>query len=185
MGLRLPGDVPGLRGELLRRQAGHEGAARPDGGVHPSVPHYSAARHDLLPKSFTKVSRYDTPTAGNLFALSICVVYVATVALAKANPFLIFGINTTGGSILIQVIYAVLALVVVRAIPPAERRWWQWVVILGALLTPILAVYGSLSAPGALDMPGVIGVAGAGAIVALVSAWACVGASKIDEEALD
>ncbi len=146
---------------------------------------FALARHGLLPKPFTKVSRYDTPTAGNLFALSVCVVYVATVALAQADPFLIFGINTTGGSILIQVIYALLALVVVRAIPPTKRTWWQYPVILGALLTPTLAVYGVLSAPGALDLPGVIGVAGAGAIVALVSAWAWVGASKIDEEALD
>jgi len=54
-----------------------------------------------------------------------------------------FGIMSTIGSLLIEVIYIVLAVVAVRFVRESPV-WWRWVVLAVAIITPLLGIYGSV-----------------------------------------
>jgi hypothetical protein len=60
------------------------------------------------------------------------------------DPIVMFDVTVLWGSILIDVIYVMLALIAIQLVAPDARSWWQWLALLGAVLTPVLAIYGSV-----------------------------------------
>jgi amino acid transporter len=107
---------------------------------------FALARHGLLPAVLAKVSAYKTPLGGNIVVSVNALALIAITALVfpRMDPIVIFDVTVLWGSILIDVIYVMLALIAIQLVAPDLRSWWQWLALVGAVLTPVLAVYGSL-----------------------------------------
>src|SRR6266516_2561184 len=137
---------------------------------------FAVARAGLLPSPLARQSRFGTPLGGNL--LVIIVVLVVTVVTAivlgsdatgQAKVFTQFGIMTALGSLLIEAIYVVLAVVAIRFLLEEPAKWWRWIFLLVAIATPFLGIYGSV-VPFPV-WPISLGVFGAIAGVVLSAIW--------------
>jgi len=73
------------------------------------------------------------------------------------------------GSLLIEAIYIVLALAAIRILLEEPGKWWRWLILFVAIVTPLLGIYGSVAPFPAY--PGNLGVFGAIVGVALAGAW--------------
>jgi amino acid transporter len=107
---------------------------------------FSLARHGLLPSALAKVSDYKTPLGGNITvsANAVALIAITAILFPRMDPMTMFDVTVLWGSILIDVIYVMLALVAVQLIPVDGRSWWQWLALAGAVFTPLLAIYGSV-----------------------------------------
>lgn len=143
---------------------------------------FALARHQLLPPPLARVSvRFRTPLGG-IICVSICALLVtAIVALtqmsvaadvAPGNVLTIFIIMSTVGSLLIELIYIGLCLVAVRLVAADPGKWWRWIFLLAAILTPILGIYGSVVPFPA--WPQSLGVFISLAVIALSLVWTLV-----------
>ncbi len=114
---------------------------------------FAVARAGLLPKPLATTSkRYGSPLGGNATVAIVALVILVITALlqlhiptatAQGNVFTQFGIMSTIGSVLIEVIYIVLSVVAIRFVRESPA-WWRWIVLAIAILTPILGIYGSI-----------------------------------------
>src|SRR5579863_4423636 len=112
---------------------------------------FALARHQLLPSPLAAISsRFRTPMGGIILVGVVALLIVGIVALNPANATAteaanniptIFGIMSTTGSILIELIYIGLCLVAVRLLMQDPAKWWRWLFLLVAIVTPILGIY--------------------------------------------
>ncbi|RDI75720.1 Amino acid permease [Gaiella occulta] len=124
---------------------------------------FALGRDGLLPKVFAKTSRYDTPWVGNLMVAvgGIGLVILASVTsystkfgaigpdgkfiqFFPTDAFATFIMSATVGSYAIELVYLILAVVAVRLVPKAGNHWWQYLIVLVAVATPLLGFYGAL-----------------------------------------
>ena len=125
--------------------------------------YFALARDGLLPKVFTRTSPYGTPWVGNLMVavggIGLMLLVWATsygtrftipgedgspVPLFPNDQFAVFIFSATVGSFAIELVYLALAVVAFRLVPSAGNKWWQYVIIAVAVVTPILGFYGAL-----------------------------------------
>jgi amino acid transporter len=139
---------------------------------------FALARHGLLPKALTSLSKYDTPHTGTLLAAVVGVAYIVIFAVSGADPFTVFLVNTNAGILLVNIIYGLLAVFVFKVLTPAERRWWHYPVVAVALLVPILATYGVLTTPGVFEFPFVVGLIACALLIVGSLVWALANANK-------
>lgn len=112
---------------------------------------FAVARAGLLPSPLARTSRFGTPLGGNLLVfiaalvvLAVTVITEGTDAAGQANVFTQFGIMSTLGSLLIEVIYIILAVAAIRFLLENPAKWWRWIFLLVAIVTPFLGIYGSV-----------------------------------------
>jgi len=115
---------------------------------------FALARHQLLPLPLARVSVSFRTPLGGIVCVSVCALLVTTIVamtqmniaadVAPGNVLIVFGIMSTIGSLLIELIYIGLCLVALRLLAADPGKWWRWVFLLAAILTPILGIYGSI-----------------------------------------
>jgi amino acid transporter len=103
---------------------------------------FALGRHGLLPRSLASTSQFDTPLGGNILVAILAVVLIVLTLLFRMEPMSMFTANALTGTLMISLIYILLALLAFRLVP--SNAPWQYVVVLLAIITPILAVYGSI-----------------------------------------
>ena len=114
---------------------------------------FALSKHGILPKALSNTTANNSLGAGTMIAAAIGLVTVGAIAASGADPFAVFGIATNTGILLINIVFALLALFVFRIVPAGERKWWHYVAMLVALIVPVLATFGVLRTPGALEWP--------------------------------
>lgn len=115
---------------------------------------FALARHELLPRPLASISsRFRTPQGGITFVGVIALLILAIVAITQVNVaaavvpvnvITVFGITSTTGSLLIELIYIGLCIAAVRILLQDPGKWWRWLFLVVAVATPILGVYGSI-----------------------------------------
>jgi amino acid transporter len=136
---------------------------------------FALARHKLLPEVFATTSSYNTPLGGNLLGAGLAVLLVVITLLSGMDVMAVFGASALAGTLLITVIYIVLAVLAFRLVP--QNAPWQYAVLLGAIITPILAIYGSIVPfP---PYPASLGVWGAVAGVVIAAVWTLGSTSRL------
>lgn len=112
---------------------------------------FAVARAGLLPSPLARQSRFGTPLGGNLLVVIVALLVTIVTAIVQgsnatgqANVLTQFGIMTALGSLLIEVIYILLALVAIRFLLEDPAKWWRWIIVLVAVVTPALGIYGSV-----------------------------------------
>jgi amino acid transporter len=115
---------------------------------------FALARHDLLPAPLASISsRFRTPVGGITFVGVVALLILAIVAITQANVnasvvpanvITVFGIMSTIGSLLIELIYIGLCVAALRFLLQDPAKWWRWIFLLAAVITPILGIYGSV-----------------------------------------
>jgi amino acid transporter len=104
---------------------------------------FALARHDLLPKSLATVSSYGTPLGGNILVAALAVLLVVVTLISGVDSIVMFGASALAGTLLISSIYFVLGVLAFRLVPASAP--WQYLILVGAIVTPILAIYGSVA----------------------------------------
>ncbi|HEY0390032.1 MAG TPA: APC family permease [Gaiellales bacterium] len=126
--------------------------------------YFALARDGLLPSAFARTSRHNTPWVGNLMVavggigLAVLVSLMnygtkftiptpkGSVPLFPNDEFATFIVSATAGSFVIELVYLILAVVAVRLLVRNQAAaWWQYLVVLVAIATPILGFYGALN----------------------------------------
>ena len=125
--------------------------------------YFALGRDGLLPSVFAKTSRHNTPWVGNMMvilggvglmllvpALDYGTKFViptpdGNVPLFPNNEFATFIVSATAGSFVIELVYLILAVVAIRLLVQHQGVWWQYLVVLVAIATPILGFYGALN----------------------------------------
>jgi len=110
---------------------------------------FSLARHQLLVSPLARIStRYRTPFGGiaavGVVALLVLVIVTILTGSSPTNVLTVFGIMSTIGSLLIELIYIGLCIGAVRLLQQDPGKWWRWLFLLVAVITPILGIYGSV-----------------------------------------
>lgn len=110
---------------------------------------FALARHQLLPSPLARISaRFRTPLGGIIVVAVVALLVLAIVSIvtgsAPPNVLTVFGIMSTIGSLLIELIYVGLCLAAVRLLLQDPAKWWRWLFLLVAVVTPILGIYGSV-----------------------------------------
>jgi amino acid transporter len=125
---------------------------------------FALGRDGLLPSVFAKTSRHDTPWVGNLmvavggigltllvFATSYASQFGLTGEDGKFVPFFpndqfaTFILSATIGSFAIELVYLVLAIAALGLVRKVGNKWWQYLIVLVAIATPLLGFYGALN----------------------------------------
>ncbi len=142
---------------------------------------FALARHDLMPGFFKNVSNFDTPLGGNIFVAAMAVLLIVVTLLTNMQPMDMFTANALTGTVLINLIYILLAVLAFGMVN--DEAPWQYVAILGAILTPVLAIFGSvIPFP---QGPGAIGVWCSVAGVIVAAAWTMLSGAKVPSEGFD
>lgn len=110
---------------------------------------FALSRHQLLPSPLKAISpRFRTPLGGiitvSTVALLVVIIVASTTANSPTNVLTVFGIMSTVGSLLIELIYIGLCLAAIRLLLQEPTKWWRWLFLLVAVVTPILGIYGSV-----------------------------------------
>ena len=115
--------------------------------------YFALGRDGLLPKVFAKTSRHNTPWVGNLVIVVGCLFLLAMSASSTMDKFVpIFGskefatfiVSATAGSFAIEIVYLLLAIGGIVLLRKFGGTWWQYLIVLVAVLTPLLGFYGAL-----------------------------------------
>lgn len=139
---------------------------------------FAVARAGLLPAPLARTSRFGTPLGGNLLVIIVSLLLIAVTALsqigvatdvAQGNTFTQFGIMSALASLLIEAIYILLAIAAVRFVREEPAKWWRWLILAVAVVTPFLGIYGSVVPFPA--WPNSLGVYGALIGVVLSALW--------------
>jgi amino acid transporter len=115
---------------------------------------FALARHGMLPSPLASISsRFRTPMGGIILVGIVALLVTGIVAVTQANVsatvaptnvLTVFGIMSTIGSLLIELIYIGLCLAALRFLLAEPSKWWRWLFLLVAIVTPILGIYGSV-----------------------------------------
>ena len=110
---------------------------------------FALARHELLPSPLARISaRFRTPIGGiasvSVVALLVLVIVTLATSSVVTNVLTVFGIMSTIGSLLIELIYVALCVAGVRLVMEEPTKWWGWLILLVAFVTPVLGIYGSV-----------------------------------------
>jgi amino acid transporter len=110
---------------------------------------FALARHDLLPSPLRSISRAHRTPMGAIITVAIVallVLVITTIATGSVatSVLTVFGIMSTVGSLLIELIYIALCGAAVILLLQDPTKWWRWLILLVAVVTPILAIYGSV-----------------------------------------
>jgi amino acid transporter len=116
---------------------------------------FTLGRDGLLPKVFTRTSRYNTPWVGHLVMIAavtvgIVVIHLADYAKTFGLPndlFAVLSLTTTVGSFMVQFIYftvVVVGLKLVWSMRGRPGQWWRYLVVVLGCSVPILAYKGAL-----------------------------------------
>jgi amino acid transporter len=116
--------------------------------------YFALGRDGLLPSVFAKTSRRNTPWVGNLMVivggggLTLIAAYSHTmdrfIPIAGTREFSAFLVSATAGSFAIELVYLALAAAAIALLVRYGGVWWQYVVVLVAVATPVLGFYGAL-----------------------------------------
>jgi amino acid transporter len=98
---------------------------------------FALARHGFLPSFLAHTRSFRSfppaPAGSNLFVLICALLVIALLVLAELDPFLELGIILSWSAILIAIPF----------LYKKPVRWWRWPLLLAALVTPLLALYGN------------------------------------------
>jgi hypothetical protein len=61
------------------------------------------------------------------------------------DQFAVFILAATIGSFAVELVYLILAVFAFRLVPAAGNKWWQYMIVTVAVVTPILGYYGALN----------------------------------------
>jgi amino acid transporter len=116
--------------------------------------YFALARDGLLPSVFAKTSRHNTPWVGNLVViiggggLMLIAAYSHTmdrfVPIFGSREFSAFVVSATAGSFAIELVYLILAVAGVFFLVRTNGQWWQYLIVLVAIATPVLGFKGAL-----------------------------------------
>jgi amino acid transporter len=125
---------------------------------------FALGRDGLLPKVFAKTSKHDTPWVGNLMVavggIGLTLLVFATdyasrfgftgpdgkfVPFFPNDQFATFILSATIGSFAIELVYLILAVAALGLVRKAGNHWWQYLIVLVAVATPVLGFYGALN----------------------------------------
>lgn len=106
--------------------------------------YFALARNRLLPAVFVHTSRFGTPLGGNAVVLLAALLLSGVTLLSGIDPLTAFGITATAGALLVEAMYIGLALAAVRLLRDDLAPWWQWLLLVVAVIAPGLGIYGSL-----------------------------------------
>jgi len=124
---------------------------------------FALGRDGLLPRAFARTSRFNTPWVGNLMVLvgGAGLILLATnanyfhlfttpgpggkpVPVFPNDQFATFIMAATVGSFAVELVYLMLAVAMTRLLYKRGGRWWQYIVTIVAMATPVLGFYGAL-----------------------------------------
>ena len=126
---------------------------------------FALGRDGLIPSVFAKTSRHNTPWVGNLAVAFggiglVVLTWVGgymdqfklpigengeVIPIFPNDQFATFILSATIGSFAIELVYLVLAVAALRIVRSSGNRWWQYLIVLVAIATPILGFYGALN----------------------------------------
>lgn len=133
---------------------------------------FALGRDGLLPRAFARTSRFGTPLGGNALVGLTAAAVLSVAALTNLDPLTGTLITTTSGSLLVEAIYVVLAILAVRFVGANLRSLWRWLVLLVAAIAPALAIYGTIvPLP---EWPANLGIYFAVGCVGLAAIWTMV-----------
>lgn len=134
---------------------------------------FALARHGLLPSPLARMSsRFRTPLGGNLFVFAAVLITILLTVVTRIDIPTIFTNMTVLGSLLIETIYIALGLAAIRFLLEEPGKVWRWLILLVAIVTPLLGIYGSVVPFPAY--PGNLGVFGAIAGIVVAGIWTLV-----------
>ena len=117
--------------------------------------YFALGRDGLLPSFFAKTSRHNTPWVGNLMVvvggggLILVGLYSHTldrfVPVAASREFAAFFVAATAGSFAVELVYLILAVAAIGLLVRTKALWWQYLIVLVAVATPVLGFYGALN----------------------------------------
>ena len=119
--------------------------------------YFALGRDGLLPSFFARTSRHNTPWVGNLvvaiggIGLMLIGLYSHTMdkfVAAKIVPSREFGaflVAATAGSYAVELVYLFLSVAAIWLLVRDKAAWWQYLIVLVAIATPVLGFYGALN----------------------------------------
>ena len=126
--------------------------------------YFALARDGLLPRFFTSTSKHGTPWIANFMVAvgGIGLMLLATfgdyqsrftvpgedgqpVPIFPSDEFATFILSATIGSLAVELVYVVLAVVAFGLVRHAGNKPWQYLVVAVAVATPLLGYYGALN----------------------------------------
>jgi amino acid transporter len=117
--------------------------------------YFALGRDGLLPSVFAKTSRHNTPWVGNLMVvvggvgLILIGMYSHTmdrfIPIAGSREFSAFLVSATAGSFAIELVYIALSVAAIGLLVGDNGAWWQYLVVIVAVATPVLGFYGALN----------------------------------------
>jgi amino acid transporter len=118
--------------------------------------YFALGRDGLLPAVFARTSRHNTPWVGNLvvaiggIGLTLVGLYSHTMDRfvgpqgLPSREFTAFLVAATAGSFAVELVYLFLAVAAIAFLMRRNGTWWQYVIVLVAIATPVLGFYGAL-----------------------------------------
>jgi amino acid transporter len=114
--------------------------------------YFALGRDGLLPHFFAKTSRHNTPWVGNLVVivgaggLTLLGLYSHTLdRFGLHREFAAFFVAATAGSFAVELVYLIIAAAAVGLLVRTNGLWWQYLIVLVAIATPVLGFYGALN----------------------------------------
>jgi amino acid transporter len=114
--------------------------------------YFALGRDGLLPSFFAKTSRHNTPWVGNLViaigggVLILVGLYSHTLdRFGLPREFAAFFVAATAGSFAVELVYLILAVAAIGLLVRTNAVWWQYLVVLVAVATPVLGFWGALN----------------------------------------
>ena len=114
--------------------------------------YFALGRDGLLPSFFARTSRHNTPWVGNLVVaiggvgLTLVGLYSHTMDRfvgpqgLPSREFTAFLVAATAGSFAVELVYLFLAVAAIAFLMRRNGQWWQYVIVLVAIATPVLGL---------------------------------------------
>jgi amino acid transporter len=131
---------------------------------------FALSRHGFLPVQFRRTGYFRSwsviPLMGNVCVLCCALFIIIVFTLANEDPLVGFGLTVTWGLLLVMLTYLLLAIAAIPLLLQNNGKWWHWVYLAVALITPLLELYGSVVPFPLASLPlyGVLVTTGAAAI---------------------
>jgi amino acid transporter len=116
--------------------------------------YFALGRDGLLPSAFARTSRHGTPWVGNLVVVIGCVGLIAVAELSSrmeeyaaifgSTEYAAFATSATAGSFAVELVYLILAVAAFGLLARHGGTWWQYLIAIVAVATPIAGFWGAL-----------------------------------------